>query len=97
MLSLLKTNPSQNEKNGNGRYSTPRRRKKRKQSAEKKAPEFSYLKSSVDLTMKFNNTTDPIYYVFEAIEERTVPQLMSDFVQDTFFEITNFISKVVKK
>ena len=45
--------------------------------------------------MRFNNSQDPIYYAFEVLENRTVPQLMGDFVKDSFFEITTFISKVV--
>lgn len=95
MLSLLSTRPTTNEKNGNGKYSTLRRRKKRKKES-KNPDEFSYLKSSVDLTMKFNNSKDPIYYVFESLENRSVSQLMTDFVKDSFFEITNFVSKVIR-
>lgn len=96
MLSLLSTRPTTNEKNGNGRYSTLRRRKKRKKESEK-SNEFSYLSSSVDLTMKFNSAKDPIYYAFESLENRSVSQLMTDFVKDSLFEITNFVSKVVPK
>lgn len=96
MLSLLSTRPTTNEKNGNGRYSTLRKRKRRKKE-EKKSAEFSYLKSSIDLTMKFNTSADPIYFAFETLENRSVPELMSDFVKDYFFEITNFVSKVMTK
>ena len=96
MLALTAPTPTTNDKNGSGKYSTLRRRKKRKK-VEKDSNEFSYLKSSVDLTMQFSKTVDPIYYVFETLENRTVPQLMSDFVQDSFFQITNFVSKVIPK
>lgn len=96
MLSLLSTKPSTNEKNGNGKYSTLRKRKRRKKE-EKKPAEFSYIKSSVDLTMKFTESKDPIYFAFETLDERSVPQLMTDFVKDYFFEITNFVSKVMTK
>lgn len=92
---ILATSPISNDKHGNGRYSTLRRRKKQKK-AEKKTDEFSYLKESVDITMKFNNSQDPIYYAFACIEHRTVSQLMGDFVKDSLFEITNFVSKVIR-
>lgn len=96
MLSLLKTTPTTNEKRGSGRYRPLRKRKKQK-TVQSDSNEFSYLTKSVDLTMKFSNAKDPIYYVFDAIENKSVTQLMSDFVKDYFFEITNFVSKAVAK
>lgn len=95
MLTLTAPNPSHNNRNGNGKYSTLKRKKKaKKQEAE--TEEFSYLNSSVDLTMQFTATRDPIYMVFEKIEDRPVSALMKDFVQDSFFEISKFVSKVMK-
>jgi hypothetical protein len=94
MLTLLATTPSTNDKNGNGKYKPLRRRKKQKKN-EENSNEFKYLKTS-ELTMKFNTSKDPIYYVFENLESRSVTQLMGDFIQDSFFEITNFVSKVIK-
>jgi hypothetical protein len=90
---LTAPTPTSNDKNGSGKYSSLRRRKK--QSSEKKAAEFSYLDSN-DLRMRFNNSKDPIYAAFAYLENRSVTDLMVDFVQDSFFEITNFVSKVVK-
>lgn len=95
MLTLLATTPSHNEKNGCGKYRPLRRRKAKK--AEKKSGEFSYLDKNSDLTMQFNNSKDPIYFVFDYLENRSVPQLMGDFIQDSFFSITHFVSKVIKK
>lgn len=94
MLSLTAANPTNNERNGNGKYSTPRRRKKRKNS--ENLEDFSYLKSSMDLTMQFTTLQDPIYFVFEKIENRSVSELMTEFVKDSFFEIAKFVSKVMK-
>lgn len=96
MITMSRTSPTQNEKNGSGKYSTPRRRKKRKEQ-EQNSNEFSYLKSSVDLTMQFSRARDPIYYAFDKLEDKSVPQLMSDFVRDSLFEITHFVSKVMPK
>ncbi len=94
MLTLLATKPANNEKNGNGKYRPLRKRKVKK--SKKDSNKFSYLKHSTDITMRFNNSRDPIYFAFEYLEERTVPQLMGDFIKDSFFEITNFVSKAIK-
>lgn len=90
---LLATPPTTNEKNGNGKYKPLRRRKQKK--AATNSNEFSYLTNN-DLTMKFSNAKDPIYFAFEYLENRSIPQLMGDFVKDSFFEITKFVSKAVK-
>ena len=45
--------------------------------------------------MRFNNSQDPIYYVFDCIENRPITTLAKEFVKDSFHEITNFVSKVV--
>lgn len=81
-----------NDKNGNGKYKPLRRAKKQ---AVKEVKEFSYL-DKMDTRMRFNNSKDPIYFAFEYLESRSVAQLAGDFVQDTFFEIANFVSKVIK-
>lgn len=64
-------------------------------SRKRKAPaEFNYLKNK-DRRMRFNNSKDPIYYVFDCIENRPVSTLAKEFVKDSFFEVVNFVSKVV--
>ena len=45
--------------------------------------------------MRFNNAKDPIYYIFDCVENRPVKTLAKEFVKDTFFDIANFVSKVV--
>jgi len=91
---LFVTTPTTNDKNGSGKYSTPRRRKQRKTA--KNSNEFSYLRKNHDLTMRFNNSKDPIYFAFDYIENRSVGELMVDFAKDSFFEIAKFVSKVTK-
>lgn len=49
-----------------------------------------------DRRMRFNNSKDPIYYVFDVIENRPIPTLAKEFVKDSFFEAVNFVSKVVR-
>ena len=56
--------------------------------------EIEYLKKR-DRRMRFNNSQDPIYYVFDCIENRPVSTLAKEFVKDSFFEVVNFVSKVV--
>ena len=56
--------------------------------------EFKYLEAK-DRRMRFNNAQDPIYYVFDCIENRPIKTLAKEFVKDSLFEAVNFISKVV--
>ncbi|MBR1424423.1 hypothetical protein IJ579_02545 [bacterium] len=56
--------------------------------------EFSYFDNH-DTRMRFNNSKDPIYYVFDCIENRPLKVLAKEFVKDSVFEVMNFVSKVV--
>jgi hypothetical protein len=60
----------------------------------KPVKEFSYL-THKDRQMRFNNGQDPIYYIFDCIENRPLGVLAKEFVKDTFFETVNFVSKIV--
>lgn len=57
--------------------------------------DYDYLEKR-DKRMRFNNAQDPIYYVFDCIENRPIKTLAKEFVKDSFYEITNFVSKVVR-
>ena len=59
-----------------------------------KTREFNYLEAR-DKRMRFNNSRDPIYYVFNCIENRPISTLAKEFVKDSFFDTVNFISKAV--
>ena len=56
--------------------------------------EIQYLKRK-DRRMRFNNSQDPIYYVFDCIENRPLTTLTKEFVKDSVFEVINFVSKIV--
>lgn len=71
-------------------FGTMTKRASRRKSVE----DFEYLKKK-DRRMRFNNSQDPIYYIFDCIENRPVSVLAKEFVKDSFFEIANFVSKVV--
>ena len=60
----------------------------------KKNSDVNYL-TRKDKQMRFNNSRDPIYYIFECVENRPISTLAKEFVKDSLFETINFISKVV--
>ena len=81
-----------NDRGGNGKFKPLKRAKKT--DAQENSQEFVYLES-MDSRMRFNNSKDPIYFAFEYLEKRSVAQLAGDFVKDSLFEITNFVSKII--
>lgn len=86
---------SKNDTNGNGQFgSLIRKGRKRKSVKGFSYEDFTYLDKN-DRRMRFNNSQDPIYYVFDCLENRPVSTLAKEFVKDTFSEIANFVSKVV--
>ena len=88
---------SHNNTAGNGQFGalTRRRRNKRNSDNGFSIEDYCYLDKS-DRRMRFNNSKDPIYYVFDVIENRPISTLAKEFVKDSFFEITNFVSKDVR-
>lgn len=66
----------------------------RRPSARRSVEEIQYLKKK-DRRMRFNNSQDPIYYVFDCIENRPLTTLTKEFVKDSIFEVVNFVSRVV--
>ena len=56
--------------------------------------EFKYI-GKKDRQMRFNTAQDPIYFIFDCIEDRPVSTLAKEFVKDSIFEVVNFVSKVV--
>ena len=65
-----------------------RRRSKRHQ-------EMVNILERKDNRMRFNNSKDPIYYVFDCIENRPIKTLAKEFVKDSFRDIANFISTAI--
>ncbi len=93
---LQTTAESNNNTNGNGQFgSLLRRRNKKTSSKEFNIEDYNYL-AQKDRRMRFNNSRDPIYYVFDVIENRPIKTLAKEFVKDSFFEIANFVSQVVR-
>lgn len=61
----------------------------------RKAQEMANILERKDKRMRFNNSKDPIYYVFDCIENRPIKTLAKEFVKDSFKDITNFISSAI--
>lgn len=72
-------------------FGTMTRRPSRKRNS---IEDFRYLEKK-DRRMRFNNSQDPIYFVFDCIENRPVSVLAKEFVKDSLVEAFNFVSKVV--
>ena len=93
---LPTTAESNNNTRGNGQFGALTRRKKQQtEHKEFNIEDYNYL-AQTDRRMRFNNSKDPIYYVFDVIENRPISTLAKEFVKDSFFEITNFVSQVVR-
>ena len=91
---MLATKENLKRNNKNGQFGTLVRSKNRK-FIDTEIDEFTYLDKN-DKRMRFNNSRDPIYYVFDVLENRPISTLAKEFVKDSFSEITNFVSKVVR-
>lgn len=78
----------------NGQFGTLTQKNINKKSATFSVEEFNYL-ALKDKRMRFNNSKDPIYFVFDCIEDRPLPILAREFVKDSFKDIANFVSRVV--
>ena len=88
---ILAATSTANDRQGNGKYRPARRRK----ATPAVQNEFEYL-NTMDKRMRFNNSKDPIYTAFDYLEKCSIATLAEAFVKDSFFQITNFVSKVVK-
>jgi len=71
-----------------------KRKNKKNQNAEFDLETYKFI-GKKDRRMRFNNSKDPIYYIFDCIENRPVTTLAKEFVRDTFFDISLFVSRVV--
>lgn len=86
---------TQNETGGNGQFGAlTRKRNKRKSNNGFSIEDYCFLDKN-DRRMRFNNSKDPIYYVFDCVENRPISTLAKEFVKDSFKDIINFVSTVV--
>ena len=57
--------------------------------------DFYYLNKR-DRQMRFNNAGDPIYYIFDKIDNRPLSKIAADFVKELKDDTIKFISSVLK-
>ena len=86
---------SHNETSGNGQFGSLTRRRRNVTTKNGFSIEDIHYLEKRDRRMRFNTANDPIYYVFDCIENRPIKTLAKEFVKDSFFEAVNFVSKVV--
>ncbi len=92
---LPTTGELNNNTGGNGQFGSLLRKKRAALTHEFNIEDYNYLEKK-DRRMRFNNSKDPIYFVFDCIENRPIKTLAKEFVRDSFFDIANFVSKVVR-
>ena len=79
----------------NNKFGTLTKRTKKVEDKEFNIEDYNYL-AQKDKRMRFNTSKDPIYYVFDVIENRPISTLAKEFLKDSFFEAVNFVSQVVR-
>ena len=79
----------------NNKFGTLTKRTKKVEDKEFNIEDYNYL-AQKDKRMRFNTSKDPIYYVFDVIENRPISTLAKEFVKDSFFEAVNFVLQVVR-
>ena len=71
-----------------------KRRNRKQKNSEFDIETYKFIGKN-DRRMRFNTSKDPIYYIFDCVENRPVKTLAKEFVKDAFFDLANFVSKVV--
>jgi len=61
----------------------------------RKCAEMANILERKDRRMRFNNSKDPIFYVFDCIENRPIPTLAKEFVKDSVRDVINFVSMAI--
>ncbi len=91
---LQATADSHNNTAGNGQFGALTRKRRRRSAKGFSIEDFDYL-AQTDRRMRFSNSKDPIYFVFDCLENRPISTLAKEFVKDSFKDIANFVSRVV--
>jgi len=94
MLTAAQTDPNTN---GNGQFGSLLRNRKRRKYVDpttitsENLEDYTFIGTN-DRRMRFNNTQDPIYYVFGVIENRPISTLAKEFVKDTFKDVCSYVT-----
>ncbi len=94
---ILTTTGTDSNTNGNGQFGSLLRNRKKKRDKDTRLitsynlEDYTFIGKN-DRRMRFNNTQDPIYYVFDVIENRPIKTLAKEFVKDTFKDVCSYFS-----
>lgn len=96
---LATAGEAKNNTSGNGQFGSLTRRRRNKKDSEKfvtsaNLEDYTFI-GKADRRMRFNNSKDPIYYVFDVIENRPIHKLAKEFVKDIFKDTCSFVSGIV--
>lgn len=88
-----------NNSNGSGQFGALTRRRKRNKRRQpfitsQNLEDYTFIGTN-DRRMRFNNSKDPIYYVFDVIENRPIHTLAKEFVRDTFKDVFNLVTEAI--
>ena len=78
------------------KYSAVERNKKPAGSIEIPADFQCYYLNKKDRQMRFNNGGDPIYALFDRLENRPLSQITKDFFKELADDSIKFISTIIK-
>ncbi|MBR6099272.1 hypothetical protein IKP85_05950 [bacterium] len=73
---------------------TAKKRNRKSNNAEFDLESYKFIGKN-DRRMRFNTSKDPIYYIFDCVENRPISTLAKEFVKDSFVDIAHFVSRVV--
>jgi len=90
-MAIMAATAMQNNRGGNGQFSAFRR-----QQNNNKRMSNNILERK-DSRMRFKNSRDPIYIIFDHLDKQPLDKLAKEFVQDSIFEIMQFVSTVKEK
>ncbi len=96
---LPTTGETGNNTGGNGQFgSLLRKRKKAKKDnpfvTSANLEDYTFIGKS-ERRMRFNSSQDPIYYVFDVIENRPINKLAKEFVRDIFKDTCSYVSSMI--
>lgn len=90
-----------NNTSGNGQFgSLLKKRKRAKKHCDSRMvtsynlEDYTFIGKN-DRRMRFNNSKDPIFYVFDVIESRPVTTLAKEFVRDAFKDTFNSLKSAI--
>lgn len=89
-----------NNTSGNGQFGSLLRKRKRNKKVNSRMvtsynlEDYTFIGKN-DRRMRFNNSKDPIFYVFDVLEDRPITTLAKEFVRDTFKDTFKMVKDAI--